>query len=164
MKNYVTKKEKEELWFLWKQIELDLRVLYKKHRPLRKLKFNIIIENLNLFIQNSYWRKKYKKATSYICKLYIAIQYCRSYDAFIKMKDTMLQNECIIAECWIENCLSIEDYEYMRDKVTKNVQAKITYNSIINLFKSLKDGDEFTIEPHGREIYNPDFVEKFNRK
>lgn len=128
------------------------------------MKFNVIIEKLNLFIQNEYWRKKYKNAPSYICKLYIAIQYCRSYDTFTEMKDTLLQDECMIAEWWIEYNLSIEDYEYMRDKVASMSQAKIVYNNLIKLKKSLKDNETYIIEEHGREDYNPNFNEKFNCK
>lgn len=164
MKNYVTKKDEKELWNLWKQIELNLRSMHKENKSLQELKFNVITESLNKFIQNPYWRRKYKNAPSYICKLYIAVQYCRSLDAFTKMKDTLLRDECITAEWWIEYNLSIEDYEYMRDKVAGMVQAKIVYNDIVKLYKSLKDCDEFTIEPHGREDYNPDFIEKYNRK
>lgn len=164
MKNYVSKKDKEELWDFWRQVELNLRSIHKKHKPLKELKFNVIIEKLNLFIQNECWRKKYKNAPSYICKLYIAIQYCRSYDTFTEMKDTLLQDECMIAEWWIEYNLSIEDYEYMRDKVASMSQAKIVYNNIIKLKKSLKDNETYIIEEHGREYYNPSFNEKFNCK
>lgn len=96
--------------------------------------------------------------------LHIAVQYCRSLDEFSKKENSLLQKECITAEWWIEYNLTVEDYEYMRDKVAGMVQAKIFYNDIINLFKSLNDGDEFTIEPHGREVYNPDFIEKYNCK
>lgn len=160
MKEYVTKKDKNELLYLWEQIEKDLKGLHKKHEDLKELKFNVICDNLNVFMQNEYWRRKYKKAPSYLCKLFIAIQYCRSYEVFVNSrKNEVLVMECVVSERHIELFLSIEDLIYMRDTVARNSQAKKDYNKLIKQREKLKVGDSFQIEPHGNEIYNPNYIE-----
>ena len=172
MKNYVTKKDEKELWFLWKQIDLNLRKLHKKNWQLNKLNFKVLKDYLNCFLQNHYWRSKYKKAPSYICKLYIAIQYCRSYDVYLNIDslngnsndETLLEHECRIAESYCEYLLTIEDLEYIRDTVASMPQAKMIYNNIAKLLRGLKDGDQYQIEPHGCEIYLYDYDEKYNKR
>lgn len=160
MKKYVTEKDKMELMKLLDQIVLDLKKLFKNHKQLKKLTFEVLSDNLNKFIQNEYWRRKYKKAPSYLCKLYLAIQFCRSYDEFVNYgKNKTLITECDILEMYVETLLTVEDLTYVRDNVASMVQAKIMYNQMIKKKQELKQGESFQIEPHGKQILNPNYKE-----
>ena len=158
MKNYITNEDKTELELMWDQMIFDLNKLLNKQQQLKNLTFEILCVNLNKFIQNEYWRRKYKKAPSYFCKLYLAIQFCRSYDEFVNYgKNKTLIAECDILEMYVETLLTVEDLTYVRDNVASMVQAKIMYNQMIKKKQELKQGESFQIEPHGSQILNPNY-------
>ena len=158
-KNYVTKKDAIKLTDLFRRVVEDAKEFYQKEKLLKRLEIGVILDYLNKFIQNNYWRRKYKNAPSYLCKLYIAIQFCRSYEDFVKDgKDKQLIDECYKIEWFIEYNMIVEDMIYMRDNMAGSVQAKANYDIIAKLFSTLKEGDEFSLEPHGSDIYNPHYI------
>lgn len=160
-KRIITKANEKVLQKMWgKYTNL---ILNEYGIVFKKLTFESFLKNVEGFLKNKYFLNKYKKAPSDLCKFYIAIIFCRSFDEFNSKsnKASKLVVECIKLEGYLEYHLKIKDFIYLRDHIANMVQAKMMFNDIIKAKRALKKGEKLIIKPHVREIYNPDYDVKY---
>ena len=123
----------------------------------KKVNFNILCKNLNVYYKNNYYKNIYINAPTILCKAYIATLLCIGYDNFVYQgKYTVLQDNCKYIVFIALYLFNEEECKYVRDHLSDSSNIKTFFNKFIKYIKNNNsESKEMDFSDFYIEIWNP---------